>query len=121
MSSLDGQNLFASGPHTLRPAAWERSLDRRGFAGVDGELVLDMGLRSRPLIQTGRLRADTAASLRTLMSQIDAVVDGQTHMLIDDHGETYSRVIAEKFDPSTPVARGRGFWCDYTLHYRQLP
>ncbi len=121
MSTLDGQDLFASGPHTLRPGAWERSLDRRGFVGVDGEVVLDLGLRSRPLVQAGRLAATTAALLRTLMSQIDAVVDGQAHTLVDNHGETYSRVIVERFDPSTPVSRSRGFWCDYTLHYRQLP
>jgi len=121
MSTLDGQDLFGSGPHSFRVGAWERSLDRRGFAGVDGEAVLDMGLRSRPLVQTGRLHAETAASLHTSMSQIEAVVDGRVHTLIDNHGKTYSRVIAERFEPGMPVKRGRGFWCDYTLQYRQLP
>jgi len=121
MSSLDGQDMFGSGPHSIRPATWSRSMQPRSFAGVDGELVLDMGLRSRRVIQQGRLQSSTAAGITALTSAIESKLDGKTHTLIDDLGCTYSPVIVEKFEPATAVSRGRGFWCDYTITYRQLP
>ena len=37
MSSLDGEDIFGSGPHTIRTGPWQRCLQRRGFAGIDGE------------------------------------------------------------------------------------
>ncbi len=121
MSAVDGQDLFASGPHSVRPEPWERALRRRGFAGVDGELVLDLGLRSRRVVQTGRLQAPTAQGVCALVGQIEAVADGRTHTLIDGTGCSYIPVIVEEFAPTTPVRRGRGFWCDYRITYRQLP
>ena len=121
MSSLDEQDLFGSGPHSIRTGSWERSLQRRGFAGVDGELVLDMGLRSRLISQNGRLQAVSAPTLRTLMSQIEAFVDGQLHALVDNHSHIYARVLIEHFEPTTSIRRGRRFWCEYSVRYRQLP
>jgi hypothetical protein len=121
MSSLDGQNLFGSGPHSFRPGAWERSLERRGFPGLDGELVMNLGLRSRVIAQTGRLQAASAASVVTLISQIEARNDGKTHVLVDAHGRTFSRVILEQFELTTPIQRGRNYWCEYSVRYRQLP
>jgi hypothetical protein len=121
MSQLDGQDLFGSGPHTIRPASQARALNRRSFPGIDGEIILDLGARARQLVQTGRLQADTAAGLSALISQIEAVVDGQVHTLLDDLGNTYEAATVAEFEPTTPVQRGRGFWCDYTLRYIHLP
>ena len=121
MSSLDGQNLFGSGPHSIRPGTWSRAMQHRSFPGIDGELVLDMGLRSRQIVQTGRLQAGTASAIHTLMSAVETKLDGSTHALIDDLGRTYSAVLVEKFEPTTPVRRGQSFWCDYTIVYHQLP
>ncbi len=121
MSSFDGQNLFDSGPYSIRPDAWERQLQRRGFAGLDGELVLDLGLRSRAIQQTGRLQGASASAVAALAEAIEAYQDGEPHELIDSHGRTYPSVILEEFQTTTPIKRGRGFWCDYTVSYRQLP
>jgi hypothetical protein len=30
-------------------------------------------------------------------------------------------VVLEQFKPTTPIRLGRGCWCEYTIHYRQLP
>ena len=121
MSSLGGQNLFGSGPHTIRPGSWQRSVQHRGFAGVNGELVLDMGLRSRLVLQDGRLQAASASALNTLISQIEQFVDGELHTLIDNYSHSYSPVFVEHFEPTTPIQRGRAFWCEYAIRYRQLP
>ena len=121
MSLLDGQDLFSSGPNDVLPGSWERSLQRRSFAGTDGELVLDLGLRSRRIEQTGRLQAPSAGQLHTLIQQIEQMLDGQQHTLTDNHDQTYPCVLVEQFELRGPISRGRGFWCDYTIRYRQLP
>ena len=121
MTTLNGQDLFGSGPSAVELGAWERALDRRAFPGIDGELVLDFGLRSRPIVQTGRLEAATADDLHTQIALIETFLDGQTHVLVDNHGRTCGSVILEQFEPTTPVRRGRGFWCEYRVVYRQLP
>jgi len=121
VSSLDGQDLFGSGPHEIQPLGWQRALARRAFVGLDGELVVDLGLRSRIIEQRGRLQATTAQALDEILSQIAAANDGAKHSLIDNHGRTFSGLVIESFQTTTPLRRGRGFWCDYTLTYRQLP
>lgn len=121
MSSYAGENLFGSGPHAFRLGPWRRSLQSRGFAGVDGELVLNLGLRSRQIVQTGRLQADSADALQALLNAIDSRCDGAAHGLVDNHGNSYASVILEQCETTSPVRRGRGFYCDYRAEYRQLP
>ena len=31
MSSMDGLDLFSSGPHTFRPLSWQRAMERKTF------------------------------------------------------------------------------------------
>ncbi|MHC4981548.1 MAG: hypothetical protein ACYTF6_00055 [Planctomycetota bacterium] len=121
MSSLDGQDLFGSGPHSIRPETWSRAVQYRGFAGINGLLTLDMGLRSRRINQTGRLQAATTSAIHAIVSEIEAKLDGGIHTLTDDLGFTYPTVLVERFEQSTPVRRSQGFWCDYKISYRQLP
>ena len=121
MSSYAGENLFASGPHAFSFGHWERSTHRRGFAGVNGEVVLDLGLRSRQITQTGRLQANSAADLHELLDDINAFCDASAHALVDNYGQSYSGVILERFGATTPLRHSRGFYCDYEIEYRQLP
>jgi hypothetical protein len=121
MSSFAGQNLFASGPHEFRFGAWERATQRRSFAGVDGELVLDLGRRSRAIHQTGRLEGVSAAAVAAQIDAINACCDGAAHTLVDNHQRQCLHVRLERFEPATPILRGRGFFCEYVIEYRQLP
>ncbi|MCD4823587.1 MAG: hypothetical protein K8S55_03200 [Phycisphaerae bacterium] len=121
MTSLDSQSLFSSGPCEITPGPWERQTVRRGFVGLDGELVFDLGKRSRTVVQTGRLSAGSASALQSLIDAIQAKADGQLHSLTDNHNQTYSNVLLESFQLETPLRRGRAFYCDYRITYRQLP
>ena len=121
MSSSAGETLFGSGTHAFRFGHWERSMQRRGFAGVNGEIVLDLGLRSRQIKQTGRLQADTADDLHEILDDINALGDGAEHVLIDNHGQSHQHVILERFGTTTGLQHSRGFYCDYEAEYRQLP
>jgi len=121
MSSYAGDDLFGSGPHQFLFGPWARSTLRRGFAGLDGELVLDLGRRSRQISQTGRLQADSIESLHALIDAIDAHDDGSANVLIDNHGRSHAGVILERFETTSPLQRGRKFYCEYRIEYRQLP
>lgn len=121
MSSLDNADIFGSGPMTIMPGPWQRRIQRRDLPGLDGEIILNMGLRSRTVHQDGRLAAQTAQVLQQLIEQLESLSDGKFHTLVDDFGQTWSNLICEEFTPTTPVQSGRGFWCDYTIRYRQLP
>ncbi len=121
MSLLDGENLFDSGPHTILPGSWRRATDRRAFAGLGGEIIIDMGLRSRLIRQQGRLQGESAQALIATISQIEARMDGLLHTLSDDYDTVYYPVVVEMFRPSAPIRHGRGFWCNYHMRYRQLP
>lgn len=118
---LDDLDLFASGPSDLRAGTWERRLLRRGLPGLDGECVLDFGLRGRPLHQAGRLQAPDAAALHALADAIAAFQDGRPHTLTDNHGRSREGVLLVRFEAATPVALGRGAWMDYRIEYLQLP
>lgn len=121
MSSLDGQNLFASGPHTFRLGPWERRLERRALPGLTGEVVIDLGVRGRAIHQAGRLCAANRQALQAVLSAVEASLDGRTHTLVDGHGQSYGAVMLEQFELTGPIRQGRGFWCDYACRYLQLP
>ncbi|GAH00463.1 unnamed protein product [marine sediment metagenome] len=59
--------------------------------------------------------------MQTLISQIEALLDGSLHTLVDNHAQTYANVLVEHFEPTTPIRSGRGLWCEYFIRYRQLP
>jgi hypothetical protein len=119
--SLEGESLFSSGPSNVTPGAWPRQSIRRGFAGLDGELAMDLGRRGRSIEQTGRLQASNVPSLQALIDAINAKADGKAYTLTDGLGRVFDRVIIEKFSLKTPVRKGRAYWCDYSITYRQLP
>ena len=121
MSTFNGLDLFGSGPHSIRPGSWPREQVRRGMAGLDGEVVIDLGQRSREIQQTGRLQAATTAGLATLVDAIIAMHDGAAYTLVDNHNQSHTNAMIEMFAPETPLRRGVGYWCDYALTYRQLP
>ncbi len=118
-TTLDGEAIFASGPHTLQIGPWQRKHLRRGFPGLDGELTVDLGRRGRTLTQSGRLQAANLADLQSLVNAIDALDDGQPHTLATAEGRTFSGVLVENFRLTTPLQTGRLAWCDYTIEYRQ--
>jgi len=121
MSTLDGLDLFSTGPHRFHFGPWNRQILTRGFSGLDGEVVIDQGLRSRTIRQTGRLIGSSAADVTDQLAAIQQFADGRLHTLVDDHGMSHSRILVREVSPETPVHAGREFWADYTLTYRQLP
>lgn len=124
--TLDGDDLFSTGPSELTVGATTRDTLRRSFPGLDGELAIDLGQRRRTLTQVGRLQAASAAELVALLDAIDVYVDGDLHTLVDENSQTFTNCLLESFvpkapkSPQTPRCPGRRFSCDYAATYRQL-
>jgi len=113
--------LFSSGPCTFELGAWRRETIHRGFPGVIGEMVFDLGLRGRPILQKGRLQSTTAQGVHDLLAALAAKDDAQLHTLQDHDGQVYTKILLESFQPVGPVQTGRNVTCDYTISYLQLP
>ena len=119
MMSYGGTNLFASGPAELRTGRLRRRTDRRSLAGQNGQLAMDLGRDSRAIEQTGRLQADTLEDLQALIDAIEVRLDGQVRSLVAPSGASHDCLI-EEFELTRGPARGRGFWCEYRILYREL-
>lgn len=118
MILLDDQPVFA-GPTSLRAAGRARRLEPRTFGGLSGELLVDLGAAPGRLHQTGRLQAETTADLRDQIERAESFLDGAPHTLTDPHGRTWPGCVMESFELTTPVRRGRGFWCESEARYRR--
>ena len=121
MMTLDGQDLFSSGPCTLQAGPWQRNVERRSMAGLDGEMIVDMGLRGRRIILKGWLQRPTPQLLTQALEAIEAFVDGQRHLLVDSFGREFPDVLLEQCEQAGAIRRGRGYWCEYTCQFLQMP
>lgn len=117
---IDDVDLFSSGPSEIIPGSWVRKTIHRGLVGLDGEVVLDFGRRSRTIIQRGRLQAAATSGLASSITAIEVLIDAQTHTLVDSNLQTYGNLLVEEFSPQSPVTLGKNYWCDYRITYRQL-
>lgn len=121
-STVDEEELFASGPSGLLVGSWTRRLLRRELPGLDGEVVVDLGLRGRPLTQIGRLSAHSPLAFHSMLESIARFQDGRPHSLLDRHNTFYRNVLMLSFELTTPVTAGPdGLWADYRIEYLQLP
>lgn len=117
---FDSQAIFGAGRHLLQPGSWRRESTDRGFAGLDGMMSVDLGLRERKLKQRGFLSAASIAGLMQLMANISAYIDGQGYTLLDQHGITYANVRMDSFRLLNPIAVGNQSQCEYEITYTQL-
>ena len=116
---LDGESLFSSGPARLEISSWVHQTLRRSFPGLDGELVMPLGRRSRTLAQCGTLTAPTRELLETRINAISTRLDGQLHQLTED-ALIYSNLLLEQFAPGAFLQTASQFSCDYRVDYREL-
>ncbi len=120
-ATLDGEALFAGGPHEVLPGTPERAAGERLFNALRGALLVDLGARPRQLVQRGRLSAASAISLAQLESAIEARIDGEVHSLVARDGTQYPCVRLEKFTRRGPVQAGLRRHRAYEIVYTEFP
>ena len=117
--TFDGQDFFIDGRHVVLPLSWRRDTVDKGFAGLDGVLSVDLGLRERKIKQTGRLTAKSVESLIALTQEIMDYIDGQGYTLVGHNNVSYENVRMDSFTPGE-ITVGNQACCEYEINYTQL-
>jgi hypothetical protein len=118
--TLDGQNLFDEQQLEIEQDSLNRDSIEKAVAGLDGVLSIDMGERARKIRQRGTLRAQSRAQMNTRINAISAYMDGKTHTLVSNEGETFDNLRMDSFKVNRKLAGGGGMVVDYEIVYTQL-
>jgi hypothetical protein len=110
---------FANIGLRLRIEPWKRAVEQKAFHGVHGVAAIDGGVRSRVLIQSGKLRAVSGKSLNSLIDEIEEKNDGREHVLIWN-GDEYRNLRIDSVDIVGRGNDGVGAWCSYEIKYTQM-
>ena len=118
--TLDSQNLFSNEELKVRQESIERDLSERSVAGLDGILSVDLGQRGKAITQTGVLRAASRNELDNKIDTISAYMDGDTHSLKTNQGQTFSNLRMDVFKTTKHRTSGNSVCCNYEIIYKQL-
>jgi len=118
--TLDGQNLFDEQQLEIEQDSLNRDSIEKAVAGLDGVLSIDIGGRARKIRQRGTLRAQSRAQMNTRINAISAYMDGNTHTLVSNEGETFDNLRMDSFKVNRKLAGGGGMVVDYEIVYTQL-
>ena len=120
MSSFDSQNLFDAGPHSFHADGLVLRHATHENPGARGARVTGQGVRGRTITQTGQLFADDAMQMKQLTEAIEAKIDGQAHVLIDDHDRSWPDSVMLAFKPQSMRRVGTRWAITYRIEYLQV-
>ena len=119
-ATLDGQILFDKQQLEIEQGSTSRKSIERAAPGLDGVLSIDMGGRSRKIVQKGVLRTKSKAQMDEKISAISAYMDGDTHTLVTDSGEELDNLRMDVFKVNKERTSGGSVAVDYEIIYTQL-
>ena len=119
-ATLDGQILFDKQHFEIEQGSTSRKSIERAAPGLDGVLSIDMGGRSRKIVQKGVLRTKSKAQMDEKISAISAYMDGDTHTLVTDSGEELDNLRMDVFKVNKERTSGGSVAVDYEIIYTQL-
>ena len=117
-ATLDGINLLEQ--RELTVGSWRRDEVERAVAGLDGAVSIDLGMRSRELVQAGVLWAVSEAKLKQRVDVITLLMDGSGHVLVTGDGRSFANVRIDSFEAGPREYSGRGVSCEFEIRYTQL-
>ena len=118
--TIDGQTLFDEHQLEIETGSFSRDLIEKRMPGLDGVLSIDLGRRCRKIKQTGTLRARSRVQLNERISAISAIMDGDTHTLVTDSGDTLDNLRMDSFKANKEQTDGVGIVIEYEIVYTQL-
>ena len=119
-ANLDNFVYFDSDSFNLQIKSRQRDVAERRAIGLDGAVSIDLGQRTRKLIQTGQLRAANKSSLNEKNADIDEMFDGQMRTLITPAGMMFENLRIDSFQTGAVVVSGSAVSCTYEIVYTQL-
>ena len=116
---LDDEVIFNEETFVLEIKSPQRSIIQRSAAGLDGQVSIDLGLRSRKLVQRGELRAKSKTELQKRIDEISELLDGDAHILRCPDGKIFENLLIEDFHNGSFVSGGANISCQYDIAYIQ--
>jgi len=120
MSSFGDQSLFDSGAHVFRVGGLSLRHVLTETPGGRGVQLTSQGRSGRAIEQTGTLIADDVETLDAMRAAIEALIDGQTHELIDDTGRRWPQTVMLSFEPGAAGRLGTRWQAAYRIQYLQV-
>lgn len=100
--------------------SWRRDMIERGAAGIDGVVSIDLGKRTREIVQKGLMRAGSRAVLRIKVDYIRAMADGACHTMETADGQRFENMWIDSVKVSSTEYSGSGASCEVEIRYTQL-
>lgn len=120
MVTFDGESLFGSGPVRFKFGPVQSRHAIQHPPGSRGTRLDCQGTEAREIKQSGVLIADSATDLQSLVQAIEGKVDGQTHLLVDNLGRTWSDIAMLRVD-AEPFERVGARWkSEYRIEYLRV-
>jgi hypothetical protein len=118
--TLDGQNLFDQQQLKVEPDSISRACVEKAVSGLDGLLSIDLGKRSRKIIQTGTLRAQSRSQMQDRINAISAYMDGDTYTLEIGGQQSFENLRMDVLKVTDERTTAAGLEVDYEIVYTQL-
>jgi len=118
--TLDGSALFDDQGLQMEVGSYSRAHVERAIRGLDVMLSIDLGERTREILQRGTLRAPSRAAMQARTDSISAFIDGDTHTLRTADRQEYHNIRMDSFKQIDESTSGPGIAIEYEIVYTQL-
>jgi hypothetical protein len=117
-ATLDGTIDFEQ--TELVVGSWRRESIERAAAGIDGAIKVDLGRRTREIVQKGVIRAPSRSALMAKIDFVRDMADGTCHTMETAGGARFEDMRIEKVMVSGTEYSGSGASCEVEIKYVQL-
>jgi hypothetical protein len=104
----------------LAVGSWRRESIERAAAGVDGAIKVDLGRRTREIVQKGVIRSPSRATLLAKVDFVCDMADGASHTMETADGDKFENMWIEKVIVGSIEYRGSGAAVEVEIGYVQL-
>ncbi|PKL46808.1 MAG: hypothetical protein CVV39_06665 [Planctomycetes bacterium HGW-Planctomycetes-1] len=118
-ATLDDKIFFSETVFALEVKSPQRDIIQRSAAGLDGQINIDLGFRTRKIVQKGELRARNNAELQKQIDEINGLIDGRLHILKCPDGRVFENLLLDEFQTNSFITGGAHICCQYKITYTQ--
>ena len=104
----------------LAVGSWRRESIERATAGVDGAIKVDLGRRTREIVQKGVIRSPSRAALLAKVDFIRDMGNGASHTTETAEGDKFENMWIETVKIGSTEYRGSGASVEIEIRYVQL-
>lgn len=116
---LDDKIFFPETLFELEVKSPQRNIIQRSAAGLDGQVNIDLGFRTRKIVQKGELRAGNQAELQKQIDEINGLIDGKLHILRSPDGRFFGNLLIDEFQTGSSITGGAHTCRQYKITYTQ--